>query len=556
MVLPSGKKTRIARIETQDGELESAAPPMSVAILLEDEIDISRGDMICRPHNQPTVATELDAMMCWMADAPLREGGRYQLKHTTRTVKAMVDDLRYRIDVNSLHRDQNAAELGLNEIGRVRLKTSGPLLLDPYDLSRTTGGFILIDETTHGHRWRRHGHPGRPRAAADVQRRHFRGCGRVESELMAQRGSGSDAGPNACPFVALELDRDRRSERPDYRHRCYAEQVPAPRTVAHQERFCLSPNFSGCPIFQDWAVRAAARPVALPQGYEDQRSTPDPRISAGAGAAAAAAGFSAAEAAPDPSDFLPEPGQPTDPAGDQVWPDSMATDLPANAAAAASVEPPSQQQLSAFDSPQPTFATEPEPEPEAQYVDDWQRAASDTPRMDPGPAHDINDAADDEREAAPVPAFLVGRSSRPRPSASPESRAAREDVVPSWEISDRFGAQSGGEPKGDGLFGRLLTMVVVVIILGLGVAAVVLVPGLMAGSPQGTNRPSPNVSSGVPTPRVSSVAVEPTAAVPTVAPATVGPTTVATAAPSPKLYRIKSRRHAGQDRPQERHHGR
>ncbi len=147
-ILPSGKRSRIKRIETQDGELESASPPMSVSILLEDDIDISRGDMICRPHNQPTVANELDAMVCWMADAPLREGGRYLLKHTTRTVKAMVDDLRYRIDVNSLHRDQDAAELGLNEIGRVRLRTSGPLLLDPYDLSRTTGGFILIDETS------------------------------------------------------------------------------------------------------------------------------------------------------------------------------------------------------------------------------------------------------------------------------------------------------------------------------------------------------------------------------------------------------------------------
>jgi bifunctional enzyme CysN/CysC len=148
MVLPSGKRSRIKRIETMDGELESAAPPMSVSILLEDDIDISRGDMLCRPHNQPTVAQELDAMVCWMADAPLREGGRYLLKHTTRTVKATVDELRYRIDVNSLHRDQDSTELGLNEIGRVKLRTSSPLLLDPYDLSRTTGGFILIDEST------------------------------------------------------------------------------------------------------------------------------------------------------------------------------------------------------------------------------------------------------------------------------------------------------------------------------------------------------------------------------------------------------------------------
>jgi bifunctional enzyme CysN/CysC len=148
-ILPSGKRTRIKRIETFDGEVETAAPPMSVSMLLEDDIDISRGDMICRPHNQPTVANEFDAMMCWMAETPLREGGRYLLKHTTRSVRAVVDDLRYRIDVNTLHRDQGADQLALNEIGRIRLRTSGPLLLDPYDLSRTTGGFILIDETSH-----------------------------------------------------------------------------------------------------------------------------------------------------------------------------------------------------------------------------------------------------------------------------------------------------------------------------------------------------------------------------------------------------------------------
>ena len=148
-VLPSGQRTRIKRIETMDGELEAASPPLSVSILLEDDLDISRGDMICRPHNQPTIANELDAMTCWMTDAPLREGGRYFLKHTTRTVRAIVDDLRYRIDVNTLHRDQAADQLGLNEIGRVHLRTSAPLLLDSYDLSRTTGGFILIDETNN-----------------------------------------------------------------------------------------------------------------------------------------------------------------------------------------------------------------------------------------------------------------------------------------------------------------------------------------------------------------------------------------------------------------------
>ncbi len=149
VVLPSGKRTRIKRIETFDGELEAAAPPLSVSILLEDDIDISRGDMICRPYNQPTVSHELDAMVCWMADAPLRQGGRYILKHTSRTVKATVDELVYRIDVNTLHSHREAEQLGLNEIGRVRLKVSKPLMLDEYRSSRITGGFILIDETTY-----------------------------------------------------------------------------------------------------------------------------------------------------------------------------------------------------------------------------------------------------------------------------------------------------------------------------------------------------------------------------------------------------------------------
>ncbi|MFN8620694.1 MAG: sulfate adenylyltransferase subunit CysN [Chloroflexota bacterium] len=148
VVLPSGKRSRIASIATMDGEIDTAAPPLSVTIQLEDDVDVSRGDMLCRPHNQPTVAQELDAMVCWMNDAPLKPGGRYWLKHTTRTVRAIVDDLRYRIDVNTLHREPGAEQLGLNEIGRVKLRTSAPLMLDEYRDSRTTGGFILIDEAT------------------------------------------------------------------------------------------------------------------------------------------------------------------------------------------------------------------------------------------------------------------------------------------------------------------------------------------------------------------------------------------------------------------------
>ena len=149
VVLPSGKRSRIKKIETFDGELEAAGPPLSVSILLEDDIDVSRGDMICRPHNQPTVAQEFEAMICWMHERPMAEGGRYLLKHTSRTVRATIDELRYRMDVNTLRSDRAATELGLNEIGRVRLRTSAPLLLDTYDVSRATGGFVLIDETTY-----------------------------------------------------------------------------------------------------------------------------------------------------------------------------------------------------------------------------------------------------------------------------------------------------------------------------------------------------------------------------------------------------------------------
>jgi bifunctional enzyme CysN/CysC len=149
VILPSGARTRIKRIDTLDGPLDEAVPPLSVTILLEDELDISRGDMICRPHNKPTSTQELDAMVCWMTDRPLEAGARYAIKQTTRSARVMVNDLRYRIDVNTLHRHEEAEALGLNDIGRVVLRTSGPLLVDEYRKNRQTGSFILIDETTN-----------------------------------------------------------------------------------------------------------------------------------------------------------------------------------------------------------------------------------------------------------------------------------------------------------------------------------------------------------------------------------------------------------------------
>jgi bifunctional enzyme CysN/CysC len=149
MHLPSGLNTTIKRIDTADGPVDEAFSPMSVTLLLDDDVDISRGDMICRPHNRPHVAQDVQAMVCWMADAPvLTERSRLIVKHTTRTVKALVRDISYRLDINTLHRDESANRLGLNEIGRVGMRLTQPIFCDPYARNRVTGGMILIDEAT------------------------------------------------------------------------------------------------------------------------------------------------------------------------------------------------------------------------------------------------------------------------------------------------------------------------------------------------------------------------------------------------------------------------
>jgi bifunctional enzyme CysN/CysC len=148
--LPSGFSTRVRRIESAGTQVPEAFAPMSVTLLLDDDVDISRGDMICRPNNRPAVAQDIEAMVCWMSsEAVLARRSRLVVKHTSRTVKAIVTDLHYRIDVNTLHRDESAAQLGLNEIGRVRLRLTQPVFCDPYARNRTTGGLILIDETTN-----------------------------------------------------------------------------------------------------------------------------------------------------------------------------------------------------------------------------------------------------------------------------------------------------------------------------------------------------------------------------------------------------------------------
>ncbi len=150
IVLPAGFQTKIASIDTFDGPVAEGSPTMSVVMRLEDEIDISRGDMICRPHNQPHVGQDIDAMVCWMADdVRLRTGSRLAIKHTSRWGKALVKELQYRLDINTLHRDESASELTLNEIGRVRLRSTVPLFFDEYRRNRDTGSFILVDEGTN-----------------------------------------------------------------------------------------------------------------------------------------------------------------------------------------------------------------------------------------------------------------------------------------------------------------------------------------------------------------------------------------------------------------------
>jgi bifunctional enzyme CysN/CysC len=150
VVLPSGFSSRIKSIDTSDGPVEEAFAPMAVTLTLEDEIDISRGDMIARPHNQPTVSQDLDAMVCWMSEAgQLSPTADIIVKHTTRTTKAKLRDVAYKLDINTLHRDEAATSLGLNDIGRVQLRTQTPLFTDSYTRNKTTGSFILIDPATN-----------------------------------------------------------------------------------------------------------------------------------------------------------------------------------------------------------------------------------------------------------------------------------------------------------------------------------------------------------------------------------------------------------------------
>lgn len=149
MLLPSGFTTKIKSINTFEGELEEAHPPMSVTICVEDDLDLSRGDMIVRPNNSPNVEQTLDLMICWFNEKPLRLNGKYTLMHTNNEVRCIVKDVRYKMDVNTLKRDLEFEQIEMNDIARVQLRTTKPLFFDSYSRNRITGSIILVDEGTH-----------------------------------------------------------------------------------------------------------------------------------------------------------------------------------------------------------------------------------------------------------------------------------------------------------------------------------------------------------------------------------------------------------------------
>ena len=149
LVLPAGQRTRIAAIDTYDGELDEAVAPLSVTLRLEDDLDVARGELICAVADPPTVSRSFEADICWLTSEPLRPRSRYVIKHTTRSATALIDELVDRVDVLTFEREPGPRELELNDIGHVTLRTSEPLAFDPYSRNRRTGSFILIDEASN-----------------------------------------------------------------------------------------------------------------------------------------------------------------------------------------------------------------------------------------------------------------------------------------------------------------------------------------------------------------------------------------------------------------------
>ena len=149
MCLPSGFTTSIKSIDTYDGPVEEGFAPMSCTITLEDEIDISRGDMIVREANVPNISQDIEMMMCWLGDEPMQAGGKYIIRHTTREAKCLIKDIRYKVDVNTYHRNEEDKNIKMNDICRVHVRTTVPLFYDSYRKNRITGSIILIDEATN-----------------------------------------------------------------------------------------------------------------------------------------------------------------------------------------------------------------------------------------------------------------------------------------------------------------------------------------------------------------------------------------------------------------------
>ena len=148
-VLPSGRNSRIREIYTYDGPLIEAVAPQSVTLLLEDELDVSRGDMIVKSDNLPGLSSEYGAMLCWLSEEPLEIGRRYLIKHTTKTAKILLDRIDYRVNVNTLEKEDGNDALSMNDIAKIGFRVQKPLASDSYSRNRSTGSFILIDEATN-----------------------------------------------------------------------------------------------------------------------------------------------------------------------------------------------------------------------------------------------------------------------------------------------------------------------------------------------------------------------------------------------------------------------
>lgn len=149
MLLPSGFTTKIAKIDTYDGEVDEAHSPMSVTLLLEDDYDLSRGDMIVRENNQPEVTQDIEVMVCWFSERPLQVRGKYSILHTTQDARCIVKDIRYKLDINTLHRNEEGKVIKMNDIARIQLRSTKPLFVDSYRRNRNTGSLIFVDEGTN-----------------------------------------------------------------------------------------------------------------------------------------------------------------------------------------------------------------------------------------------------------------------------------------------------------------------------------------------------------------------------------------------------------------------